>query len=46
MHDKKKEGVKLNFSLLKKIGQCEINIQVTKKQIVESLKYIIYGFAN
>lgn len=46
MHDKKKEGEQLNFSLLKQIGQCEINIQVTKKQIVESLKYIIYGFAN
>ena len=46
MHDKKKEGVNLNFSLLKKIGHCEINIQVTRKQIIESLKYIIYGIAN
>lgn len=46
MHDKKKEGDHLNFSLLKQIGKCEINIQVTKKQIVKSLKYIIYGFAS
>jgi 3-dehydroquinate synthase len=46
MHDKKKEGNHLNFSLLKKIGQCEINVQVTRKQIEESIKYIIYGFVN
>ncbi len=46
MHDKKKEGDHLNFSLLKQIGQCEINVQVTRKQIEESIKYIIYGFVN
>ncbi|MCD6092079.1 MAG: 3-dehydroquinate synthase [Bacteroidales bacterium] len=45
-HDKKKEGAQLNFSLLKQIGQCEINIQVTKNQILNSLKYLIHGFSN
>ena len=46
MHDKKKEGLHLNFSLLKQIGQCEINQQVTKEQIIRSLKYIIHGFTG
>ena len=46
LHDKKKEGEQLNFSLLKRIGQCEINIQITKKQIIESLKTSINGLAN
>ena len=46
MHDKKKEGTHLNFSLLKKIGQCEINEEVTKQQILNSLKYVIHGFSN
>lgn len=45
-HDKKKEGDSLNFSLLKQIGKCEINIQVTKNQIVNSLKNSMYGFIN
>lgn len=46
LHDKKKEGEQLNFSLLKRIGQCEINIQVTKHQIIESLKNSTNGFTN
>lgn len=46
MHDKKKEGDRLNFSLLKNIGQCEINVQVSRNQIEESIKYIVYGFVN
>lgn len=46
LHDKKKEGSHLNFSLLKQIGQCEINQQVTKTQILNSLKYIIHGFSS
>lgn len=45
-HDKKKEGNRLNFSLLKQIGKCEINVQVTKKQIVNSLNKCVYGFSN
>ncbi len=46
MHDKKKEGSHLNFSLLKKIGQTEINIQVTQNEILNALKYLIHGHYN
>jgi len=46
MHDKKKEGNHLNFSLLKKIGQAEINIQVTRNEILNALKYLIHGHNN
>jgi 3-dehydroquinate synthase len=46
LQDKKKEGELLNFSLLKQIGQCEINVQASKYQILKSLKYVIYGFSN
>ncbi len=45
-HDKKKEGNSLNFSLLKQIGKCEINVQVTKNQIINSLKNSMYGFTD
>lgn len=45
-HDKKVEGNQLNFTLLKEIGDCQINVQVTKEQILNSLKYIINGFSN
>jgi len=45
-HDKKKEGNSLNFSLLKQIGKCEINVQVTKNQIINSLKNSMYGFTG
>jgi 3-dehydroquinate synthase len=46
MHDKKKEGNRLNFSLLKKIGQAEIDIQVTPNEILNALKYLIHGHYN
>ncbi|MBN1651405.1 MAG: 3-dehydroquinate synthase [Bacteroidales bacterium] len=45
-HDKKKEGKKLNFSLLNQIGSCKINIQVSKKEIENALKYIVYELSN
>lgn len=45
-HDKKKEGNLLNFSLLKQIGECEINVQVSKNQIVNALKYVVYELSN
>ncbi|GEO22688.1 3-dehydroquinate synthase [Cyclobacterium qasimii] len=37
--DKKNEGNVLNFSLLKRIGECDFNIVVGKEAIIEALKY-------
>ena len=37
--DKKNEGNVLNFSLLKRIGDCDFNIVVGKEAITEALKY-------
>lgn len=37
--DKKNEGSVLNFSLLRRIGDCEYNIAVGKEEIFESLRY-------
>lgn len=38
-HDKKNEKGLINFSLLKKIGSCEINKTVHPDQIIEALAY-------
>lgn len=45
-HDKKKEGTRLNFSLLKQIGKCEIDVQVSRNQIENALKYVVYELSN
>ncbi|WP_194777200.1 3-dehydroquinate synthase [Pararhodonellum marinum] len=37
--DKKNEGKTINFSLLKKIGQCEYNIAVSKKEIAAAIQF-------
>jgi len=37
--DKKNDGEKLNFSLLKKIGECDFNIVVDKQSVVEAMEY-------
>lgn len=37
--DKKNEGNVLNFSLLKRIGDCDFNIVVGKEAITEALEY-------
>lgn len=39
VQDKKNEGKKLMFSLLKSIGDCEFNIPVTRQEIRESIYY-------
>jgi 3-dehydroquinate synthase len=38
-HDKKNENSKINFSLLKDIGQIEINQTCTKEEIFEALQF-------
>jgi 3-dehydroquinate synthase len=38
-HDKKNEGKRINFSLIKAIGEVEINQDCTKNQIFEALDY-------
>ncbi|SHN18071.1 3-dehydroquinate synthase [Cyclobacterium lianum] len=37
--DKKNDGEKLNFSLLRKIGDCDFNIVVEREAVVEALEY-------
>jgi 3-dehydroquinate synthase len=37
--DKKNEGAILNFSLLRRIGDCEYNIAVGREEILQSLTY-------
>lgn len=37
VHDKKNEGNRINFTLLKDIGKCEINVETTKCEIEASL---------
>lgn len=37
--DKKNDGEKLNFSLLRKIGDCDFNIVVDREAVVEALEY-------
>lgn len=37
--DKKNEGKSINFSLLKHIGECDYNINVSKEEIEESILY-------
>ncbi|MBN2236657.1 MAG: 3-dehydroquinate synthase [Bacteroidales bacterium] len=44
--DKKKEGTRLNFSLLNRIGDCQINVDITEEKIENSLKQVIHGFFN
>lgn len=44
--DKKKDGNNLNVSLLRRIGHCEINVQLSKNQIAESINYLSHGFFN
>jgi 3-dehydroquinate synthase len=39
LQDKKNEGNSLLFSLLKKIGDCEFNIPITRKEIHEAILY-------
>ncbi len=38
-HDKKNKGNKLKFSLLNKIGQCKIQVEVNASQIKKALLY-------
>lgn len=38
-HDKKNEGKRINFSLIKSVGEVEINKDCTKSQIFEALDY-------
>ena len=38
-HDKKNEGSRINFTLISKIGQVEINQDCSKKQIFEALDF-------
>lgn len=40
-HDKKMEGDKIKFILLKKIGEAYIDIDVTQEEILESIQYIL-----
>ncbi|MEX0883930.1 MAG: 3-dehydroquinate synthase [Cyclobacteriaceae bacterium] len=37
--DKKNDGNVLNFSLLRKIGECDYNINVGKEAVIEALEY-------
>jgi 3-dehydroquinate synthase len=37
--DKKNDGNELNFSLLRKIGECDYNINVGKEAVIEALEY-------
>nr|MBI1229912.1 3-dehydroquinate synthase [Cytophagales bacterium] len=37
--DKKNEGAVLNFSLLRRIGDCEYNINVGREEVSQSLSY-------
>lgn len=46
LQDKKKEGDKLNLSLLNKIGDCRINVDVSQEQIKNALKHTLYGYFN
>ena len=39
-HDKKNEGGIINFTLLSKIGEVQINQAVTKEKILESLDFL------
>lgn len=39
LHDKKNEGDRINFSLLKAIGQIEINVDCSKADILEAMAY-------
>ncbi len=38
-HDKKNDGKRINFTLLKSVGEVEINCDCTKEQTFESLDY-------
>lgn len=38
-YDKKRQNTHLNCSLLKKIGECIVNQQISKNEIVEALHY-------
>ncbi len=38
-HDKKNEGKRINFTLIKSVGEVEINQNCTKQQIFEALDY-------
>lgn len=38
--DKKNKSQQLNFSLLSKPGQCEVNVKVEEKYIIEALKKV------
>lgn len=38
-NDKKNTGDTINCSLLKRIGECEINCIVTEKEVIEALNY-------
>jgi len=43
-HDKKNEGGIINFTLLSKIGEVQINQAVTKEKILESLDFYRESF--
>lgn len=38
-HDKKNEGKRINFTLIPSVGEVEINVNCSKKQIFEALDY-------
>jgi 3-dehydroquinate synthase len=38
-HDKKNDGKRINFTLIKSVGEVEINCNCTKEQIFEALDY-------
>jgi len=38
-HDKKNEGSRINFTLVPEIGKVEINVDCSKKLIIEALEY-------
>jgi 3-dehydroquinate synthase len=38
-HDKKNEGKRINFTLLKSVGEVEINRNCSKKEIFEALDF-------
>jgi 3-dehydroquinate synthase len=40
-HDKKVEGNKIKFILLRRIGEAYIDIEVTPAEIIESIEYIL-----
>ena len=38
-HDKKNEGDRINFTLLKGIGEVEINVDCSKAEILDAMAF-------